>query len=150
MTWPRYVSFAPTALIVAGTVWNVLSPREYWGDPLLAAAVVAAGALLSLPHTVAAGAVVVLVELALTVKDGYFGHVVGTLTLTDAVFTAGVGIGVNRVIARHGRRLEAVRSVAEAAQRAVLPVPPARVGPLTVQRDLGQCSLVRGGGEGGP
>ncbi|RLV04632.1 hypothetical protein CTZ27_10540 [Streptomyces griseocarneus] len=132
MTWPRYVSFAPTALIVAGTVWNVLSPREYWGDPLLAAAVVTAGALLSLPHTVAAGAAVVLVELALTVKDGYFGHVVGTLTLTDAVFTACVGIGVNRVIARHGRRLEAVRSVAEAAQRAVLPVPPARAGPLTI------------------
>jgi serine phosphatase RsbU (regulator of sigma subunit) len=132
MTWPRYVSFAPTALITAGTVWNVLSPQEYWGDPMLAAAVVAAGALLSLRHTVAAGAVVVLVELALTIRDGYAGHVIGTLTLANAVFTACVGLGVNLVIARHGRRLEAARSVAEAAQRAVLPTPPARVGPLTV------------------
>ncbi|TVL89350.1 PP2C family protein-serine/threonine phosphatase [Streptomyces sp. SAJ15] len=130
--WPRYVSFAPAALIVCGTVWNALSPREYWGDPMLAAAVVLAGALLSLRHTILTGVAVVLIELALAVKDGYVGHIVGTLTLANAVFTALVGIGVNRVIARHGRRLEVVRSVAEAAQRALLPVPPARVGPLAV------------------
>lgn len=132
MNRPEPVSFAPATLIVAGITWNVLSPEQYWGDPMLAASVVVAGALLSLPHTFAAGAAIVLVELALTVKDGYFGHVVGALTLTNAVFTALVGLGVNRVIARHGRRLEAMRSVAEAAQRAVLPEPPARIGALAI------------------
>ncbi|MGW0997296.1 PP2C family protein-serine/threonine phosphatase [Streptomyces sp. NPDC002520] len=131
-TWPRYVSFAPSALLVIGTVWNVYFPRDFWGDYVLGAAVVVAGALLSLRHTIAVGAALVLVDLALLIEVGYFGHVAGTFELTSAVFTALVGIGVNRVVARHGRRLETMRSVAEAAQRAVLPPPPTRVGPLAI------------------
>ncbi|MER5627243.1 PP2C family protein-serine/threonine phosphatase [Streptosporangium sp. NPDC002544] len=131
-SWPRYVSFIPAAMIVVGTVLNVLSPRYYWGDYLLGAAVVTAGALLSLRHTFAVAAAIVLIQLALLIKDGYFGHVVGTLSLISAVFTALVGLGVNRVVTSHSRRLEVVRSVAEAAQRAVLPAPPARIGPLAV------------------
>ncbi|WP_327583044.1 serine/threonine-protein phosphatase [Nonomuraea sp. NBC_00507] len=130
--WPRYVWFIPAALIVIGTILNILSPRDYWGDYQLGAAVVLAGALLSLRHTIAAGAALVLVELALLIKDGYFGHAAGTFSLINAVFTALVGLGVNSVVARHGRRLEAVRSVAEAAQRAVLPAPPAGIGPLAI------------------
>ncbi|WP_223167703.1 PP2C family protein-serine/threonine phosphatase [Nonomuraea sp. SYSU D8015] len=132
MRWPRYVWFIPAALMVIGTVLNILSPRDYWGDYQLGAAVVLAGALLSLRHTIAAGAALVLIELALLIKDGYFGRAAGTFSLIDAVFTALVGLGVNQVIARQGRRLEAVRSVAEAAQRAVLPAPPAGVGPLAI------------------
>ncbi|MFI9722079.1 PP2C family protein-serine/threonine phosphatase [Streptomyces sp. NPDC052396] len=130
--WPRYARLAPAVLVVGGTLWNVLSPRAFWGDPMLAAAVVVAGALFSLPYTVATAAAVVLSELALTINDGYFGHVAGTLSLANAVFTGLVGLGVNRVIAAHGRRLEAMRSVAEAAQQAVLPAPPSAVGPLAI------------------
>ncbi|MEV5508085.1 PP2C family protein-serine/threonine phosphatase [Streptomyces orinoci] len=130
--WPRYALSAPALLVLGGTLWNVLSPREYWGDPMLAAAVVVAGALFSLGYTLATAAAIVLAELALTINDGYFGHPAGTLSLANAVFTALVGLGVNRVIAAHGRRLEAMRSVAEAAQRAVLPAPPSAVGPLAV------------------
>ncbi|MEV0228782.1 PP2C family protein-serine/threonine phosphatase [Nonomuraea sp. NPDC050786] len=130
--WPWYATFIPAALIVSGIFVNLLSPRDYWGDYQLGAAVVLAGALLSLRHTIAVAAALVLAELALLVKDGYFGHVPGTFSLINAVFTALVGLGVNRVVARHGRRLEAVRSVAEAAQRAVLPAPPAGVGPLAI------------------
>ncbi|MEU0572562.1 PP2C family protein-serine/threonine phosphatase [Nonomuraea sp. NPDC005983] len=119
-------------MIVIGTVLNILSPRYYWGDYLLGAAVVVTGALLSLRHTFTAAATIVLVQLVLLIKDGYFGHVIGTLSLISAVFTALVGLGVNRVVASHSRRLEVVRSVAEAVQRAVLPAPPARVGPLAI------------------
>src|SRR5262249_45242100 len=121
MRWPRYVSFVPSALLVIGIVWNIYFPSDFWGDYVLGAAVMVAGALLSLRHTIAVGAVLVLVDLALLIKVGDFGHLAGTFELTSAVFTALVGIGVNRVVARHGRHLEAVRSVAEAAQRAVLP-----------------------------
>ncbi|MGW1891393.1 PP2C family protein-serine/threonine phosphatase [Streptomyces sp. NPDC002004] len=130
--WPWYVPFVPSALFVAGAFWNVVSPREYWGDYLLGAAVIAAGALCSLRHTIAIAAAVILIELVLLIKDGYLGQTAGTLELVNATFTALVGIGVNRVIARHGRRLQVVRSVAEAAQRAVLPAPPARIGSLTI------------------
>ncbi|WP_241777811.1 PP2C family protein-serine/threonine phosphatase [Streptomyces sp. CT34] len=92
----------------------------------------AAGALLSLRHTIAAGAVLFLVQLLLLIKNGGLGQISGLLTLVNVAFIVLVGVGVNRVVAFHGRRLEVVRSVAEAAQRAVLPPPPARVGPLAI------------------
>ncbi|MFC5722879.1 PP2C family protein-serine/threonine phosphatase [Streptomyces gamaensis] len=130
--WPRSVRFVPGVLVAAGLLWDILAPAQYWGDPMLAAACVVAGSLLSLRHTVTIGVLVVAGVLALTAKDGYLGHSTGYLELVNTVFAALIGVGVNRVLARHGRRLEMVRSVAEAAQRAVLPVPPPRIGPLAV------------------
>lgn len=130
--WPRYVEFAPTVLVAAGLLWDVFSPADYWGDPMLIAASVTAGALLSLRHTLAIGAVIIVGVFALTVKDGTADNAVGHLELFNTVFAALMGVGVNRVIARHGRHLDVVRTVAEAAQRAVLPAPPQRIGPLTI------------------
>lgn len=130
--WPRYVRFAPGALIAAGLTWDALAPQDYWGDPMMAAGCVVAGAFLSLRHTVTVGAVIVVGVLALTAEHGYLGRLPGWLELANTLFAALIGVGVNRVVARHGRRLDVVRSVAEAAQRAVLPAPPARIGPLSV------------------
>ncbi|GLW15260.1 membrane protein [Streptomyces sp. NBRC 13847] len=130
--WPRYVEFAPTVLVAAGLLWDLFSPADYWGDPMLIAASVTAGALLSLRHTVTIGAVIIVGVFVLTVKDGTAGDTVGYVELINTVFAALMGIGVNRVVARYGRRLDVVRTVAEAAQRAVLPAPPKRIGPLTI------------------
>ncbi|MFE6054854.1 PP2C family protein-serine/threonine phosphatase [Kitasatospora sp. NPDC056446] len=130
--WPPYVLVTPWLLIVGGLVWNSLDPADYWGDPMLAAAAVLAGALLSLRNTVAVGVANVTGILVLSVRDGSIGTQDGYLELVNTAFAALLGIGVNRVVARHGRRLERVRSVAEAAQRAVLPEPPGRVGELSV------------------
>ncbi|MFE4972427.1 PP2C family protein-serine/threonine phosphatase [Kitasatospora sp. NPDC056651] len=133
--WPPYVRAAPWLLTVGGLVWNALDPADYWGDPMLAAAAVLAGALLSLRDTVAVAVANVLGILLLSARDGSIGTGAGFLELANTAFAALLGIGVNRVVARHGRRLERVRSVAEAAQRAVLPEPPARVGRLSVAAD---------------
>ncbi|WP_405014084.1 PP2C family protein-serine/threonine phosphatase [Kitasatospora sp. NBC_01539] len=129
---PRYLRFVPAALFVGGMLWNELDTVDYWGDPLMAAACVTAGALLSLPVTIAFGVATVLGVLALTVQDGSWGTTAGYLELLNTALAALIGVWVNRVIARHGRRLDAVRSVAEAAQSAVLPPPPSAVGPLVV------------------
>ncbi|WP_189307433.1 PP2C family protein-serine/threonine phosphatase [Streptomyces albospinus] len=129
---PWYVPVVPVALMVAGAIWSALTLAEYAGEALLEAGVMVTAALFSLRRTLAAGAAMVLIELALTIKDGYFGRPVGTRTLINVVLIALVGVGVNRVIAHYGRRLDLVRSVAEAAQRAVLPLPPTRIGPLAV------------------
>ncbi|MFI0787716.1 PP2C family protein-serine/threonine phosphatase [Streptomyces lydicus] len=118
--------------MTAGLVWNALSPQDYWGDPMLTAASVTAGALLTLRHTLVIGIVIVVGVFALTVKDGTAHDIVGHLELLNTVFAALMGLGVNRVIAYHGRHLDVVRMVAEAAQRAVLPEPPRRIGPLAV------------------
>ncbi|MGW3076081.1 PP2C family protein-serine/threonine phosphatase [Kitasatospora sp. NPDC001132] len=130
--WPPYVRVAPWLLTAGGLVWNALEPTDYWGDPLLAAAAVLAGALLALGDTVAVGAANVLGILVLSTQDGSLGTGAGYLELANTAFAALLGIWVNRVVDRHGRRLARVRSVAEAAQRAVLPEPPARVGRLSV------------------
>ncbi|WP_245689694.1 PP2C family protein-serine/threonine phosphatase [Streptomyces chattanoogensis] len=130
--WPRYVEFVPGVLVAGGLVWNAFSPQDYWGDPMLTAASVTAGALLSLRHTLAVGISIICGVFALTVKDGTADDVVGHLELINTLFAALMGVGVNRVIARHGRRLDVVRTVAEAAQHAVLPAPPERIGPLAI------------------
>ncbi|MEU6173066.1 PP2C family protein-serine/threonine phosphatase [Streptantibioticus parmotrematis] len=130
--WPWYVGFVPAALAAGGLAWNALSPSEYWGDGMVAAACVVAGALTSLRYTVLVGTVITLGIVALVARDGYLGHTAGSLELVNTVFAALVGVAVNLVIARHGHRLAVVRSVAEAAQAAVLPAPPARIGPLAV------------------
>ncbi|MFG2289587.1 PP2C family protein-serine/threonine phosphatase [Streptomyces sp. NPDC048595] len=130
--WPRYVEFAPGVLVAGGLIWDTLSPQEYWGDPMLTAASVTAGALLSLRHTLVIGVVIIVGVAALTVKDGTAGDIVGYLELINTVFAALMGVGVNWVVARHGRSLDVMRTVAEAAQRAVLPAPPERIGSLTI------------------
>ncbi|MFB7909145.1 PP2C family protein-serine/threonine phosphatase [Kitasatospora sp. NPDC056076] len=130
--WPPYVRLAPWLLIVGGLVWDALDPADYWGDPMLAAAAVLAGALLPLRDVVAVALANVVGILVLSVRDGSIGTGNGYLELVNTAFAALLGIGVNRVVARHGRRLERVRSVAEAAQRAVLPEPPGRVAGLEV------------------
>ncbi|MFE1177451.1 PP2C family protein-serine/threonine phosphatase [Streptomyces sp. NPDC058773] len=130
--WPRYVEFAPSVLVAGGLVWDAFSPADYWGDPMLTAASVMAGALFSLRHTLAIGIAIVGGVFALTVKDGTAGGLVGYLEIVNTLFAALMGVGVNRVVARHGRHLDVVRTVAEAAQRAVLPAPPERVGPLAI------------------
>ncbi|WP_030275447.1 PP2C family protein-serine/threonine phosphatase [Streptomyces sp. NRRL B-24484] len=130
--WPRSVRFAPWLLVAGGLVWDSLATADYWGDPMMAAASVLAGALLPLRDTVAVGAAISLGVLVLTSRDGTLGTTAGWLELTNTVFAALIGIWVNRVIARQRHRLATVRSVAEAAQQAVLPAPPARVGTLAV------------------
>lgn len=129
---PRYVRLAPWALIAAGLTWNFLAPAEYWGDPMLAAAAVAAGTLLSLRETLLVGATVFVGILVLLAHDGSVGNNAGYLELANTLLAVSVGFWLNRVVARHGRRLDLLQSVARAAQLAVLPSPPAEVGPLRV------------------
>ncbi|MFJ2865844.1 PP2C family protein-serine/threonine phosphatase [Kitasatospora sp. NPDC087314] len=130
--WPLYVRLVPWLLIVGGLVWNSFEPDNYWGDPLLAAAAVLSGALLTLRYTLMVGAASVAGILVLAVREGSIGTQDGYLELVNTAFAALLGVWVNRVVDRHGRRLAQVRSVAEAAQRAVLPQPPARVGRLSI------------------
>ncbi|MDH6115025.1 serine phosphatase RsbU (regulator of sigma subunit) [Kitasatospora sp. MAP12-15] len=128
--WPPALRFVPGALVAAGLAWDALAPADYWGDPMIAAACVVAGALFSLRHVLLVGAALTVGIIILSVRDGLTGHTAGYLELANTLFAVAIGIGVNRVIARYGHRLAVVRSVAEAAQRAVLPAPPERIGPL--------------------
>ncbi|MEV7026952.1 serine/threonine-protein phosphatase, partial [Kitasatospora sp. NPDC093558] len=129
---PRYLRVLPWLMVAGGLLWNGIDTRDYWGDPMVAAAAVLAGALLPLRDTLAVAAANVTGIVVLSFHDGTAGTEGGFLELTNTVFAALLGVWINRVVARHGRRQETVRSVAEAAQRAVLPAPPGRAGGLAV------------------
>ncbi|MDF3289629.1 PP2C family protein-serine/threonine phosphatase [Streptomyces silvisoli] len=131
-SWLGLVRWAPTALIGAGVVFDLLTPIQYSGGPLVAVACVAAGATLPLRRTVVVAAAMVVATLWWTFRQGTFGPLHGAVEAGNVIIGALVGLEVNRVISRYGRRLEAVRTVAEAAQLALLPDPPRRLGPLSV------------------
>lgn len=129
---PRYLRLIPGALLAGGLLWDSLDTLDYWGDPLMAAACVTAGALLSLRITLVFGVAIVFGVVVLTAQDGTIGTTAGWLELVNTALAATIGVWVNQVVARHGRRLDAVRSVAEATQSAVLPPLPDRIGPLSL------------------
>lgn len=117
--------------LVAGIVLNLVAPWPYLGLPLLAAAPLVAGAMLSFR----AATSVACVTCAVTVgMDIYHGREAVALYVDLAVVgvIGALALAVNRLIARQGQNLAMARNVAEAVQRAVLPDPPTGVGPLAV------------------
>ncbi|MCZ4118735.1 PP2C family protein-serine/threonine phosphatase [Streptomyces sp. H39-S7] len=130
--WPLPVRCIPPVLVLTAVLFDLFTPIDYHGGPLLAAACVTAGAVLSflaalLLTTGALGAIV-----GLTVRHESFGHVLGAAEIGNVLLAGLIGLAVNRLVARYGRSLATVRTVSEAAQRAILPTPPERMGPLDI------------------
>ncbi|MFT2019571.1 PP2C family protein-serine/threonine phosphatase [Streptomyces sp. 796.1] len=122
----------PAVLLAGGVVFDLLTPSHYTASPFLTAASLIAAPLFSLRWTsvVAATAVATAVLLA-------FAHSAAdrALSVTEVATVATVALfalAINRVVRRNYRQLATVRVVAEAAQRAVLPAPPARTGALRI------------------
>ncbi|MEU1779707.1 PP2C family protein-serine/threonine phosphatase [Streptomyces abikoensis] len=122
----------PAAVIIGGIVFDVLTPPKYSSAPFFVSAPLVAASLLSLSATLlaAVAALAAIVTLSLARQAPEVGE---SVTEVVTVVTVGaLAVGINRVVCRGNRRLASVRSVAEAAQRAVLPTPPARIGGLRV------------------
>lgn len=127
-SWP---SFLPALAIVAAIVLGLFTPHVNT-FPILAAAPVLAAPALSLPGTIATGVVAIVVGQvkALLVSGGsFFAY---TVQLSSIVVLTALAAVLNRMMARYRKELRDAREVAEAVQRAVLPTPPARIGPLDV------------------
>ena len=118
-------------LLLAGATANVFGPQPYMGLPLLAAAPLLAGAMSSLRTCMAIAALACLLSVAL---DLYVQRPLTALfvDLANVVVTSALAVTVNRILHWQRRHLAQARDVAEAAQRAVLPDPPRRVGPVEV------------------
>lgn len=127
----RWPSLLPAAVIVAAIVVGLFT-RGVNTFPLLAAAPVLAAPVLSLPGTIATGvAAIVIGELEVAVASGgsFLTHPAQLATVVALTALAAV---LNRLMARYQQQLKDTREVAEAVQRAVLPTPPDRIGPLAV------------------
>ncbi|MFE5406706.1 PP2C family protein-serine/threonine phosphatase [Streptomyces sp. NPDC056580] len=123
-TLPRALS---PLLIAGGLLYDLLTPRAFTAVPFFTAAPLVAAPLASLRTTLLTG----LAALAATcVMHARFGPGLGVDTVTQMVTVATVALlaaVINRVVRLGDRRLASVREIAEAAQRAVLPEPAARI-----------------------
>nr|WP_180218751.1 PP2C family protein-serine/threonine phosphatase [Streptomyces albus] len=122
---------APPLLLLGGVAADVFTPRPYYGLPLLACVSMVAGMVYSFRASVLFA---VAACVAAAGAAGYASREFSAL-LTDvlAVLVVSlVGLWIKWLVDRQGRNLALALNVAEAAQRAVLPAPPADVGPLTV------------------
>ncbi|MET7796332.1 PP2C family protein-serine/threonine phosphatase [Streptomyces decoyicus] len=126
------VSWMLAALaLLAGVLLNLFAPQPYMGLPLLAAAPLVAGAMLSFRSALIVVCVTCVVSVALDLERGR----PATARYVDLAVVGLIGVlalAVNRLLVRQGRDLALARNIAEAVQRAVLPDPPREVGPLAV------------------
>lgn len=126
------VRWLPVVLLAGAVVFDLVTPAPYSGDPLFAAACVLAGATRGPRATALVCGAAVVAIAALSAGHDQIVHHRGISDVASVAFAGLIALGVNRVLRRSGRRLETVRSVSEAAQRALLPAPPGRIGPLSI------------------
>ncbi|WP_016907712.1 PP2C family protein-serine/threonine phosphatase [Streptomyces xiaopingdaonensis] len=120
---------APASLLAAGAVASVYGPRPHFGEPLLACTPLLAIMVLSFGWSVFFAVMTCLTAVGVAFAQDLSTAVWATDGLAVLLVSI-VGLGLKRLSDAQGRSLAFVRDVAEAAQRAVLPTPPAAVGPL--------------------
>ncbi|UFR03292.1 serine/threonine-protein phosphatase [Streptomyces sp. Go40/10] len=118
----------PALLIACGIGYGLLAPQQFTAVPFFTAAPLIAAPLSSLRTTVLTGLAALAAAYAVHTDAGVH-PAVGTLTDVVTVATVALlAVAINRVVRRGDRRLASAREIAEAAQRAVLPEPDARIG----------------------
>ncbi|MFF3516665.1 PP2C family protein-serine/threonine phosphatase [Streptomyces sp. NPDC002573] len=128
----RLLPVLPALLLVVGLLIGLLTPRDVRPDAFLATAMVSAAALLPLWGTVLIGVGACAVFVGLMVDFNSLGDAIAYSELATLAAIAAFSVFFNRLLGRRAHQLVQVRSVAEAAQMAVLhPVP----------RDLGHVTL---------
>jgi serine phosphatase RsbU (regulator of sigma subunit) len=128
----RLQPLLPLGMIAGGIVLDVTTPGYVTSDPLLAAAPPVAAALSSVRTTALISGAAVISGSVLTVIHDTGDHTHRIWELLSIVLLSIIALVIAQKRSHSQIELEAIRSVAETVQRAVLPVPDRRVGPLTV------------------
>ncbi|KAB7849124.1 PP2C family protein-serine/threonine phosphatase [Streptomyces mobaraensis] len=131
MLW-RAACWLPALLLVAGEVFAFLTPPNYNSAPFFSAAPLVAASLLSARATAVTAVIAVLASVDITVHRGSPSTGESVTENVTVLTVALLALGINRVVRRSDSRLRSARGIAEAAQRAVLPAPPARLDGLRV------------------
>jgi serine phosphatase RsbU (regulator of sigma subunit) len=122
----------PALLIVAGVVFDLLTPVVYTASPLFAAAPMVASPLLRIRTTVAAGLAACAATVALTAYHGLLFQREPLAEIATVATVSALAVVTTHLASRGERQLRFMRSIAAAAQSAVLPHPPARLPGLTI------------------
>ncbi|MFE0629480.1 PP2C family protein-serine/threonine phosphatase [Streptomyces sp. NPDC058864] len=128
----RYVRLLPVVLLVGGFLVDYLTPAQFSATAFYSVAPMLAAPLMSLPGTVLVGLGAIAADAGILSHFGYLGGPGGISELLSITAVAVVAVFINRLLHVRDVRLRSARSVAAAVQRAVLPVPPRRVGPYRI------------------
>ncbi|WP_436737657.1 PP2C family protein-serine/threonine phosphatase [Streptomyces sp. BBFR102] len=141
------VRLLPAALIVAGIVFDEATPPRFSASPLYAAAPLIAAPFFSLFGTLLTGGAALGVVGLLQWQTATLGGVVSTTELLTILTCALLAVLSNRLVIRSGEELASARNIAEAAQRAVLPIPAERIGGFDVaaRYEAAQADALIGG-----
>lgn len=126
------VRVTPVLLIAIGLFYDHFTPREFTAVPFFTAAPLVAAPLFSLHGTVITGVASVVGITAVHLRYGDTGHVDAITEIATVTTVAVLAVLINRLVRRSDARLATAREIAEAAQRAVLPVPQERIGGLEI------------------
>ncbi|WP_438490533.1 PP2C family protein-serine/threonine phosphatase [Streptomyces sp. S186] len=138
----------PVALVVIGVLFDVATPARYTAAPFFSAAPLIAAPLYPLWATAGIALAAVVSELLLAVFHGVEDYQQSATEVSTVVVVALLALAINRVVRAGEARLASERDVSEAAQRAVLPVPPARLAGLAIAaRYVGARAGARIGGD---
>ncbi|MFI6284666.1 PP2C family protein-serine/threonine phosphatase [Streptomyces sp. NPDC051018] len=128
----RAVRSLPALLLVVGTVFSLATPQRFTAAPMFAAAPLVAAPFYSFTGTLLTGVAATLLVAALHVQDNTLGEAQAYTEEFTLITVSALALAISMLIRRGGERLASAREVAEAAQRAVLPTPPARLDGLLV------------------
>ncbi|MFD3454758.1 PP2C family protein-serine/threonine phosphatase [Streptomyces sp. NPDC058691] len=125
--WSRLL---PAVLLLLAALIDLSTPPTVSAAALYAAAILSAAPLLSLRGTVLTGVFALFVDWMMF---RYFGYRWSAIAISELIMVATVTViagFLNRVLYHRKMQLESARDIAAAVQRAVLPRPPDRIGPL--------------------
>nr|WP_202501229.1 PP2C family protein-serine/threonine phosphatase [Streptomyces sp. SID5785] len=126
------MSLLPALLIIGGAIYEYSTPSGFAGSPLFSAAPLVAAPFFSLGSTILAGVgsigAIVAVHLRFT-RDFDSDIVTEMATVATVCLLA---CFINRIVRHGNEQLASARHIAEAAQFAVLPEPPGRIGGFQV------------------
>ena len=146
---------APLGLLGVLIVAELVTPPPVTLSPVFGLAPLLACAFLSVGVTAYVGAASLLASVAVSWLDGALAQTQTWVRLTNVVLVAGAAVAIAMVRVRREQHLARMTAIAEVAQRAILPILPARTERVTVANryvsaardavvggDLYDCSLV--------
>nr|WP_246103485.1 PP2C family protein-serine/threonine phosphatase [Streptomyces piniterrae] len=144
----RLARWLPALLILGGVAFDLTTPSQYTAAPFFAAAPLVAAPLYTLRGTALTAATALAGEIAVITYHGMNNYTKSVTESLTVLVVALLALGINRVVRRSDARLASVRDVSEAAQRAVLPMPPERMAGLVIAaRYVGARADARIGGD---
>ncbi|GGY10994.1 PP2C family protein-serine/threonine phosphatase [Streptomyces hiroshimensis] len=128
----RHLQLLPVILLAGGAVLDYNTAPHFSAEAFYTAAPMAAAALLSLRATILAGIGACAADAALLTHFGLIGDSGGRSELAAVATVSAIAVVVNRLMYYSDVRLQSVRKIALAVQNAVLPRPPASIGPFRI------------------